>query len=308
VTEGSRKAIIAALLANLGLAVAKFVAFLFTGASSMLAEAVHSVADTVNQLLLFLGGHRARREPTVEHPFGYGRERYFWAFVVALVLFSMGAVFAVYEGVEKLRHPHPLVSPLWAIGVLVVGLVLESASLRTAARAARVVRGEHGWWDFIRRSKSPELPVVILEDTGALVGLLLALAGIGLAIATGDARYDGFASIAIGILLGVIAMVMSAEMKSLLMGESADPAKRSEIRSFLESHPAVRRIIHMRTQHLGPDELLVAAKLEFSSDLVVLDLARAIDEIEDAIREHVSIARVIYIEPDVYRGENAGLR
>jgi len=301
VTEGSRKAIIAALLANLGLAVAKFVAFLFTGASAMLAEAVHSVADTGNQLLLFLGGHRARRAPTSEHPFGHGRERYFWAFVVALVLFSMGAVFAVYEGAEKLRHPEPLESPLWAVGVLFVGIALESASLRTAVNEAGEARAGRSWWAFIRRSKSPELPVVILEDSGALAGLVLALLGIGLATWTGDGRYDGFASIAIGVLLGAIAIVMSAEMKSLLIGESADLSKREAILAAIASHPSVVQVIHMRTQHLGPEELLVAAKIEFAPGLAVRDLARVIDEVEGAIRGRVPIARVIYIEPDVAR-------
>jgi cation diffusion facilitator family transporter len=300
-TEGSRKAIIAALLANLGLAIAKFASFIFTGSSSMLAESVHSVADTANQGLLFLGGHRARREPTQEHPFGYGRERYFWAFIVALVLFSMGAVFAVYEGIEKLRHPEPLVNPAWAVGVLLVGLLLETASLRTAVRESHEPRGDRGWWEFIRHSKSPELPVVLLEDTGALLGLLLALVGVGLAIWTGDARFDGFASIAIGGLLAAIAIVLAGEMKSLLIGESADPATRDEIGSALQSHPQVERLIHMRTQHLGPDELLVAAKLEFADGLSAAELARAIDAIEELVRERVPIARVIYLEPDLHR-------
>jgi cation diffusion facilitator family transporter len=266
-TEGSRKAIVAAMLANLGLAIAKFVSFLFTGASSMLAESVHSVADTANQGLLFLGGRRARREPTREHPFGFGRERYFWAFVVALVLFSLGAAFAVYEGFEKLRHPEPLVQPAWAIGVLLVGIALEGASLRMAVIEAREPRAGSSWWAYIRHTKSPELPVVLLEDTGALLGLVLALAGVGLAVWTGDARFDGFASIAIGALLAVIAVILASEMKSLLMGESAAPAMRDAIRRALESHPQVERLIHMRTQHLGPDELLVAAKLEFAERL-----------------------------------------
>jgi cation diffusion facilitator family transporter len=305
VTEGSRKAIIAALIANLGLAVAKFVAFLFTGASSMLAESVHSVADTANQGLLFLGGHRASREPTREHPFGFGRERYFWSFVVALVLFSMGAVFAVYEGAGKLRHPEPLSQPAWAVGVLLIGILLEGYSLRTAVVESREPRGDRGWWAFIRHSKSPELPVVLLEDTGALLGLLLALAGVGLAAWTGDARFDGLASISIGVLLGVIAIVLAGEMKSLLIGESADPRTADAIRARLESHPQVTRLIHMRTQHLGPDELLVAAKLEFSDELSLGELARAIDSVETAVRERVPIARVIYLEPDVHRGADS---
>jgi cation diffusion facilitator family transporter len=307
-TEGSRKAIIAALIANLGLAIAKFVAFLFTGASSMLAEAVHSVADTANQGLLFLGGHRARRAPTREHPFGFGRERYFWSFVVALVLFSMGAVFAIYEGVAKLQHPEPLSKPAWAVGVLLVGILLESYSLRTAVVESREPRGDLGWWAFIRHSKSPELPVVLLEDTGALLGLVLALAGVGLAAWTGDARFDGFATISIGVLLAVIAVVLASEMKSLLIGESAEPGTRAAIRAALESHSQVTRLIHLRTQHLGPDELLVAAKLEFSNDLSLDQLARAIDAVENDVREAAPVARVIYIEPDVHRSADSSGR
>lgn len=300
-TEGSRRAIIAAALANFGLALAKFVAFLFTGASSMLAEAVHSIADTSNQGLLIYGAQRARRAPTPEHPFGYGRERYFWAFVVALVLFSMGAVFAIYEGIEKLRHPEPLSQPGIAMAVLVVGILLEGFSLRTAVHESSKARGTRSWWAFVRRSKSPELPVILLEDTGALLGLLLALLGVSLAVVTGDARFDGGASISIGLLLGVIAVVLAVEMQSLLIGESADRNTLEAIRSTLQSQPHVNRVIHMKTQHLGPDELLVGAKLEFVDELSIPELAAVIDEIECALREAVPIVRVIYLEPDVHR-------
>jgi cation diffusion facilitator family transporter len=301
-TEGSRRAILAAALANFGLALAKLVAFLATGASSMLAEAVHSIADTSNQGLLVYGAHRAGRDPTPEHPFGHGRERYFWAFVVALVLFSMGAVFAVYEGVEKFLHPEPLSQPGIAVAVLLVGIALEVFSLRTAIRESRELRAGRGWWAFIRRSKSPELPVILLEDVGALLGLVFALTGVGLAAATGDARFDGYASIAIGALLAAIAGVLAVEMQSLLIGESADRPTLAAIRSTLQEHAQVERVIHMKTQHLGPDELLVAAKLEFSDGLSVPELAAVIDDIEHTLREAVPIARVIYLEPDVHRG------
>jgi cation diffusion facilitator family transporter len=251
--------------------------------------------------LLFLGGHRAKQPPTPEHPFGFGRERYFWAFVVALVLFSMGAVFAIYEGVEKLRHPEPLSHPFVAVGVLVGSIALECFSLRAAVVAAREIRGSLGWWEFVRRSKSPELPVVLLEDAGALAGLAFALVGVGLAIATGDVRYDGLGSIAIGVLLGAIACVMAVEMKSLLMGEAASEEIRSKIREGLLEHPQVVQIIHMRTQHLGPEELLVAAKIEFADGMSVAELAGVIDSVEEGLRARVAIARVIYIEPDVHR-------
>jgi len=298
--EGSRRAIIAAFLANLGIAVAKFVAFLFTGAASMLAETVHSLADTGNQALLLLGQARAGRAASPDHPFGYGRERYFWSFVVALVLFSMGSLFAIYEGVEKLLHPHALVAPQWAIGVLLVAIALEAWSFRTAFVEANAVRGDQNLWRFIRRAKSPELPVVLLEDTGALLGLVFALLGVGLAIATGNARFDALGSVAIGILLGAIAFVLATEMKSLLIGESATPDVQQQIRAAIEGSAPVSRLIHLRTLHLGPDELLVGAKVEFSSTLDVPGLARAIDEVEARVRAVVSEARALYVEPDVH--------
>ncbi|HTO71533.1 MAG TPA: cation diffusion facilitator family transporter [Myxococcota bacterium] len=300
--EGSRRAIVAAFAANLGIALAKFVAFAFTGAASMLAEAVHSVADTGNQALLFLGGARARRAPTEEHPFGFGRERYFWAFVVALVLFSAGALFAIREGFEKIRHPRELESPLWAVGVLAVSLGLETFSLVTARREANAVRRGESWLAFIRHTKNPELPVVLLEDVGALAGLAFAALGIGLAIATGDARFDAAGSIAIGVLLAAIAWVLAAEMKSLLIGEAASPRDVAKIRGAMESAPHVCRIIHLRTMHLGPDDLLVASKLSFDPKLDFASLAKVIDETERRVRVVVPSARLIFLEPDVDRG------
>jgi len=301
VHEGSQRAVVAAFLANLGIAAAKFAAFLATGAASMLAESVHSLADTGNQALLLLGARRARRGPSREHPFGYGRERYFWAFVVALLLFSLGSIFATAEGVEKLRHPHVLESARWAFAVLFAAIVLESLSLRTAAREANAVRGRDGWWAFVRRAKSPELPVVLLEDIGALLGLVFALAGVALAVATGDPRFDALGSVAIGLLLGAIAIVLASEMKSLLIGEAASPGVEARIRNAIESAPGVRRLIHMRTLHLGPEELLLGAKLEFDGDLDLQALAKAIDVVEARVRAEVPEARLIYIEPDVTR-------
>jgi cation diffusion facilitator family transporter len=300
--EGSRRAIAAAFLANLGIAASKIVAFAFTGAASLLAEAIHSVADTGNQGLLFLGGRRAARAPTEEHPFGFGRERYFWAFVVALVLFSLGAVFALFEGVDKLIHPHTVEDPVWAFAVLGVAAVLESSSIRTAIREARPERGDRSWWRFIRDSKSPEIPVVLLEDFGALIGLAFALVGVALATITGDGAFDAVGSIAIGLLLGAIAILLAVETKSLLIGEAATPAERDAICSVIEGSPEVRRVIHLRTEHLGPDDLLVAAKIDFVTGSVT-ELARAIDAVEARLRERVPKARLVYFEPDVYRSE-----
>jgi cation diffusion facilitator family transporter len=299
VHDESRKAIVAAFLANLGIAIAKLVGFVITGASSMLAESIHSLADTGNQGLLVLGGRQAARPATPEHPFGYGRDRYFWAFVVALVLFLVGGLFAIYEGVDKLRHPHDISSPAVALGILGVALVLEAFSLRTAVRAARPSLAGRTWAHFIRRSKSPELPVVLLEDLGALVGLAFAFAGVTLAEITDEPRFDGAATLAIGALLVVIAAILVVEMKSLLIGESATPEDRGRIQAATAGTPHVRRVLEMRTLHLGPDELLVAAKIEFDRNLTVPEIAAAINDCEARIRAAVPIARVIYLEPDL---------
>jgi cation diffusion facilitator family transporter len=293
------RAVIAALIANMGIAVAKFVGFIITGSASMLAESIHSVADSGNQGLLLLGGKRARRKADEDHPFGFGRERYFWAFIVALVLFSLGGAFAMFEGVEKIRHPHELESPAVAIGILLFAVALESYSFRTAIVEANKIRGDATWWQFIRRSKNPELPVVLLEDLGAEVGLLIALAAVGTTLITDDAVYDGIGTLSIGILLTGIAIVLATEMKSLLLGETASPDVQSRIRAAFEADGGVERLIHMRTQHLGPDELLIGAKVHFADGLSVAELAGAVNRVETSVREAVPEARVIYVEPDV---------
>ena len=301
--EDSQRAVLAALLANLGIAVAKLVAFAVTGAAALLAESAHSIADAGNETLLALGSRRARKAPTAQHPFGFGRERYFWAFVVALVLFSVGSVFAIYEGISKVIHVHVLDQPEVAFAVLGISIVLESLSMRTAVRAARSSRGDRSWWRYIRTAKTPELPVVLLEDFGALVGLVLATVGIALNVITGDARYDAVAGIAIGALLGVIAVVLAVEMKSLLIGEAASPDDLEAIRAAIVNGTEVDRLIHLRTEHLGPEDLLVAAKVDLTP-AADRDTARAIDRVEARIRARVPHARVIYLEPDEYRAEH----
>ena len=304
--SGGTKAIIAALLANAGIALAKFVGYLVTGSSSMLAEAVHSVADTSNQGLLLLGGKRAQRAATAEHPFGYGRDRYFYAFVVALLLFSLGSIFAIYEGVHKLESHEPLTSPLVAIIILLVAIGLESFSFRTAIVESRPLKGDSTWWQFIRQAKAPELPVVLLEDLGALVGLILAFLGVGLTVLTGNPVWDALGTIAIGVLLGIIAVILIVEMKSLLIGEGASEPVLGRIVSRLESCDPVQRVIHIRTQYLGPEELLVAAKIALVPMLRIEEVARAIDEAEQRVREAVPEARLIYLEPDLDRSAVPG--
>jgi cation diffusion facilitator family transporter len=297
------KAVIAALLANAGIAVAKFVGFVITGSASMLAEAIHSVADSGNQGLLLLGGKRARRKADPHHPFGYGRERYFWAFIVAMVLFSLGGAFAIFEGIEKIRHPHEVESPEVAIGILLFAILLESFSFRTAIKEASKIRGDAGWWQFIRRSKNPELPVVLLEDLGALVGLVFALTAVTATIVTDDSLWDGIGTLNIGVLLTVIAVILAIEMKSLLIGESADKTVQETVRSAIEIEPAVERLIHLRTQHLGPDELLIGAKVSFIGELSVSEIADAINRVETNVRNNVPTVGIMYIEPDVMRTE-----
>lgn len=297
---GSTKAIVAAMVANGGIAVAKFVAFLVTRSASMLAESIHSVADTSNQGLLLLGGARARRDATTVHQFGHGRERYFWSFVVALVLFSLGGLFAIYEGIEKIRHPHELSSIGWAIGVLVLGIVLESWSFRTAIVASRPLKGDRSWGAFIRHARSPELPVVLLEDAGAMLGLVLALVGVLVATATGNAAWDGIGTLSIGILLVLIALVLAVEMKSLLIGEAATREHHLLLVGALSGAPGITRVIDLRTQHMGPDDLLVAGKVQLAADLTMVAATDVIGAAEDAMRRAVPAARMIYLEPDRY--------
>jgi cation diffusion facilitator family transporter len=304
---GGTRAIIAALAANAGIALAKFVGYLITGSSSMLAESVHSLADTSNQGLLLLGGNRAKRAATAEHPFGYGRDRYFYSFVVALLLFSLGSVFAIYEGIHKISAHEPLESPLVAVAILVVAMGLEGYSFRTAIKESRPLKGNGTWWQFIRQAKVPELPVVLLEDFGALIGLVFALLGVGLSVLTGNAIFDAFGTIAIGLLLGVIAIVLIVEMKSLLIGEGAERPVLSKITEALQQD-AVQRVIHIRTQYIGPEELLVAAKIALTSGLQVEDVARAIDAAEARVREAVPVARMIYLEPDLDRAAASASR
>ncbi|MEO9223034.1 MAG: cation diffusion facilitator family transporter [Mycobacteriaceae bacterium] len=297
---GGSRAIIAALAANAGIAVAKFVGFLITGSSSMLAEAVHSVADTANQGLLLLGQKQARRKADRLHPFGFGRSRYFYSFVVALVLFTLGSVFAIYEGIHKIGHPEALSSPAVAIGILLVAIVLEGYSFRTAVHESRPLKGKASWWQFIRTSRSPELPVVLLEDSGELVGLVLALAGVGMSQLSGDPVWDGICTVGIGLLLGVIATVLIIEMQSLLIGEGATTAEEAAIMQALVGG-VITRVIHCKTQYLGPEELMVAAKLAVGGQVSTEELAEAIDAAELRVRTAVPAARVIYLEPDLDR-------
>ncbi|WP_409185205.1 cation diffusion facilitator family transporter [Amycolatopsis sp. VS8301801F10] len=297
---GGTKAIIAALAANAGIAVAKFVGFLVTGSSSMLAEAVHSLADTSNQGLLLLGQKTSKRRATREHPFGFGRERYFYSFIVALMLFTLGAAFALYEGIHKIIEPQPLETPVVAVAILVVAICLEGYSFLTAMGESRKIKGNASWWRFIRQAKEPELPVVLLEDSGALLGLVFALLGVGLSVLTGDPVFDGIGTVFIGVLLGVIAIILIVEMKSLLIGEGATETDLATIVDELAAGK-VERVIHIRTQYLGPDELLVAAKLALVPGLDTAAIATAIDDAEARVRAKVPVATLIYLEPDLDR-------
>lgn len=295
------RAVLAAFAANLGIAVIKFVAFLFTHSASMLAESVHSVADTGNEVLLLVGRGRADRPPSEEHPFGFGRERYFYGFVVSVMLFTVGAAFSIYEGVHKILAPEQVHSPVIAFAVLGLSAVLEGFSLRTAIREANSVRGDRSWVTFIRRTKVPELPVVLLEDIAALIGLMFAFAGVALSVLTGDGRWDGAGSLAIGALLATAAAILAVEMKSLLIGEAASPEVQRMIIGALEDGPELVRVIHLRTVHISPDSVLVAAKVAVRETDSVAQLTAGIDTAERRVRAAVPSATTIYLEPDIYR-------
>ena len=299
-TSGGSKAILAALAANIGIALTKFIAFLFSGSSSMLAESVHSAADSGNQLLLLLGGRKSRKQADRAHPFGYGRERYVYAFVVSIILFSVGGVFALYEGIEKVNDPHPL--EVWWLPLLVLAIAigLEGFSLRTAIGESNHTRGSQSWLQFIRRAKAPELPVVLLEDTAALLGLVFAFAGVGLTVLTGNGIWDGIGTILIGALLVLVAIILGIETKSLLVGEGATDEDLAKIENAITSSPEVEHLVHLKTMYLGPDEMLVGAKITLPAVTTLTDIALAINAVEARVREAVPIARVIYLEPDVY--------
>jgi cation diffusion facilitator family transporter len=302
--SGGTKAILAAFLANTGIAVTKFIAWAISGSASMLAESVHSVADAGNQLLLFVGGRRAKKDADRAHPFGYGRERYVYAFVVSIILFSVGGLFSIYEGIDKIQHPHELTNAWVPITVLVIAIVLESFSLRTAVKESNLVRGTQSWVQFVRHAKAPELPVVLLEDIAALLGLVFALFGVGLTVITGNELFDAIGTLMIGTLLIVVAVILGMETKSLLVGEGANEGDLGKIEQAILSGSEAERIIHMKTLYLGPDELMVAAKVGFHGGETLAEVSTAINVMEERVRHAVPAARVIYLEPDVYVDPN----
>ncbi len=304
-TEGGMKAVFAALLANLGIAASKFIAFFFTGSSSMLSEAIHSCADSGNQILLLIGNKRSKKAADARHNFGYGRRRFVYGFIVSIVLFLVGGVFSLYEGIHKIQHPEKLEDAWIAFLVLFVAIVLESLSFRTAIKEANHSRGTRSFPRFLRDARQPELPVILLEDAGALVGLVFALFGVTMAVVTGDGRWDGVGAISIGLLLVVIAIFLSMEMSAMLVGESALPEEVEAIRAALESSDGVLRVIHLRTVHTGPDELLVAAKIAVAHSATGVEIAQDIDDAEVKLRAAVPTAKYVFLEPDIDRGSGS---
>ena len=304
-TEGGMKAVVAALLANLGIAVSKFVAFFFTGSSSMLSEAIHSLADSGNQVLLLIGNKRSKKVADARHNFGYGRRRFIYGFIVSIVLFLVGGVFSLYEGIHKIQHPEKLDDAWIAFVVLIFAIILESLSFRTAIKEANRARGKRSFPRFLKDARQPELPVILLEDAGALVGLVLALFGVSMAVVTGDGRWDGIGAMSIGVLLVVIAIFLSMEMSAMLVGESALPEEVEAIRMALESSGGVLRVIHLRTVHTGPDELLVAAKIAVAHSATGAEIAQDIDDAEAKLRAAVPAAKYVFLEPDIDRGQNS---
>ncbi len=316
-TEGGTKAVVAALLANLGIAITKFIAFFLTGFSSMLAEAIHSLADSGNQVLLLLGGRKAKRAATPEHPFGYGRERYVYAFIVSIVLFSIGGLFALYEAYHKWHETHAMHdfdpfsdehggSARWwwvPVVVLAVAIVLESFSFRTAILESNKVRGRRKWLEFVRGAKAPELPVILLEDLAALFGLVFAFLGVGLMLVTKNPLFDVIGTGLIGLLLVSVAIFLAIEMKSLLLGESASPEHIGRIVAAIESVDGIDRVIHQRTLHVGPEEVVVAAKVAVPAGTTVEDIADAINAAEVKAREAApDLTLLMYLEPDIDTG------
>ncbi|MDR0847826.1 MAG: cation diffusion facilitator family transporter [Propionibacteriaceae bacterium] len=309
------KAVIAAMSANIAIAVMKLVAWLLTGAASMLAEAIHSFADSANQILILIGGKAASKKADDLHPFGFGRDRYIAGFMVAIILFSMGGLFALYEAYHKFKevragHPNDLLESVWwwvPLVVLAGSIIAESLSLRTAVHESKPLKGKQGWFRFIRTSKSPELPVILLEDTAALLGLAFALIGVGMTLLTGVGYWDVVGSGAIGILLIIVAVILASETKSLLLGEAASPEHVAQIESAIAGTPGIEKVIYLKTVHLGPEEIMVAAKIAVPPALLAADLADLINLAEAAVRGTVPMVGPMYLEPDVLRENEAAV-
>jgi len=294
-----RAAVITALAANVAIAIAKFGASAITGSSAMLAESLHSLADSVNEILLLLGARRSRRPADVQHPFGHARYRYVYAFVVSLTVFWIGGVLAVIEGVSHLAHRESLVDPRWAFGVLGLAAILEGWSLRTTVLAGRPTKGALSWRRLLQVTKAPEIIVVFLEDLGALIGIGLALLGVTLTTVTGNGVWDAGASIAIGVLLMSIGLIVNRETQSLLVGESAAVEVVAAIREAIGSTEGVDAVVDLRTIHVGPDDLVVAAGIAIDPSRNASDIARAIVDAEARVRRVTPFRTVMYLEPRV---------
>lgn len=299
--QSSKTVIMTAFSGNLLIALVKFVVALVTRSSALLAEAVHSSADTMNQVLLFVGLKKAAKQADELHPFGFSGEAYFWSFIVAIILFTSGAIFSIYEGVQKLRHPAPVAYLPLALLVLCVSMIAEGVALRVAFRKINIERGKTGLIAYLRQTKKAELVVVFLEDTAALTGLAIALAALLLEHFTGILFFDGLASVLIGALLAVTALLMGNETKSLLIGEGADPALLRKIRLQLLREESISRVIHIRSLHLGAEDVLLAIKAEFNPQLNTRQICNLINGMEAEIREHHPVIKKIFIEPDIFR-------
>lgn len=297
-------AVLAAFLANVGIGISKFVAFILTGSSAMLAEAVHSVADSSNQVLLYLGSRKAKKAPTRDHPFGFGRAHFLYAFMVSIVLFSLGGAFAVFEGVEKIMHPKMIDAPIVAYVVLIISIILEGSALRTALKEAKTFKPKgQDWWEFLRRTKSVNHIVLALEDSAALIGLSFALLGITLSIVTANPVFDGIATLFIGLLLASVAVILFREVQSLLIGESVNVMSERTMKKIAMSVDNVNQVVDLKTLYTGPSEIFIAMKITVDEDEDVRTVSRAIDEIEAKLRHTFPIARLIYIEPDFYKSK-----
>lgn len=291
-------ALVAAFLANVGIAISKFIAFIVTGSASMLAEAIHSMADSSNQVLLYFGGREAKKSPTKEHPFGFGRAHFLYAFLVSIILFSLGGAFAIYEGIHKIIRPEMIESPVIAYVVLGIAVLLEGFALKTALHEARSFKPEsQDWWQFLRRTKSVNHIVLALEDSTALIGLSVAAIGITLTLTTGNPVWDGVASLVIGLLLATVALVLYREIRSLLIGESVSPRIGREMREIILGVEGVDKILDLKTIYTGPTEMLVTMEIEVSKNKTAKSIDSMVHEIEYGIRSTFSAAKLIYIEP-----------